>query len=79
MNPTPEQIEDAKAILKAAEAVDTFPKGSHLISTFDCLGETQIIINSSGHGRRDVWRELSPAELDLFRTIPEMKKALGAK
>ncbi len=76
--PTPAQIAAARAIVEAADASLYFPKGTHVIESFVGHGTPRILLNTE-QAKREYYRELTPAELDLLRMIPEIAKALEAK
>lgn len=75
MNYTPEQIKEAQAILDAASLVEYWPKGAHVVSSF---GTPSFDIGANAY-HRSIWRELTTAELEILKAIPEIAKALEGK
>ena len=74
MNPTPEQIAEAEAILKARDANKFWPKGTVLISETAMI----FIVNEFDRSPREYYREASEAEIEMLKSIPEFTRKLEA-
>jgi len=64
-------IEEMK---KAVHEAEYWPDGSNLVHL-----EYGMVTICSFNQRRDQWRELAPAELDILRKIPEMAAYMEKK